>query len=239
MKGRRTAPRLVPGERLLIVTEDTRSANVYLDTVRADARLPESRAVIRPGGGSAPVSVVETAVEIARSREGPFDRVYVVLDEDAHPTLDAALSRLRDLNREREARGARDEDGGPLYEAIVSSPCFEYFLLLHFRYTRAPFAAGAGGSPADEAVRQLRAHLPGYAKSERRARRLWADTGALLDTARAHAVRSTREAERDERRNPSTTLDVVVDVLRHLGDGGTLADFDRRGAPDPPRYGLR
>ena len=41
-----------------------------------------------------------------------------------------------------------------------SSPCFEYWLLLHFEYTSAPF------NDCDNTIKKLKNHLPDYDKGE-------------------------------------------------------------------------
>ena len=237
MKGRRAAPSRPPGERVLIVTEDTQSSRRYLDAVRVEARLAEARAVIVPGDGTDPMSVLNTALDVARSPDGPFDLVFVVVDEDSHTTLAPALSRIQDLNRERDARLADGTLPGPPLVPVVSAPCFEYFLLLHFEYTRAEFARTGRASPCDEALKRLKTHLPDYEKSEGYAASLRERTRADYEKARYHAARSSRDAEQVGRLHPATELDVVVDVLLHLGAGKTLADFDwgERATRQAPR----
>ena len=63
------------------------------------------------------------------------------------------------------------------FEAVVSVPCFELWLLLHFEEVFAPL-------DRDAAVARLRAHLAGYAKGQ----------GSHWDATRAHLDVATQRA---------------------------------------------
>ena len=74
-----------------------------------------------------------------------FDKVYCVFDRDKHTTFDAALRRIKDLSA----------DGKP-FVAITSTPCFEFWLLLHFGYADQPFQAAGKKSVGDPVVSALK-----------------------------------------------------------------------------------
>lgn len=129
-------------EKILIVTEDTKSALRYLRDKVKDLGLSSKCSVselsvktevfITSGKGSTPDQVVQTAIKIKeekdkvakRSKSYTYTRIYCVMDVDDHTTLGDALERLRQLNRDQE-----------LYIPIVSNECFELWYVLHHLYT--------------------------------------------------------------------------------------------------------
>ena len=71
------------------------------------------------------------AADEARRSDPGVDETWCVLDHDG---------------REEEVRKflvwherARKSRSAPTIEAVISDPCFEYWLLLHFEYTTRPF----------------------------------------------------------------------------------------------------
>lgn len=131
-------------EKVLIVTEDTKSSLNYLkDKIRnlglsfkcsvsgIDGKETEE-VVITAGKGATPDQVVQTAVQIKeeqdkiakRLKSYSYTRIFCVMDVDDHITLGNALERLRQLNHQDE-----------LFIPIVSNECFELWYVLHYRYT--------------------------------------------------------------------------------------------------------
>lgn len=125
-----------PAERLLIVCEGSKTEPLYLGEIRQQLRLPSANVQVQPAAyGTEPIRIVEYAERLftegqralgihARS----FDRVVVVFDRDEHHTYRPALQRVAALN----GRLENDERVKLPFEAVVSVPCFELWLLLHF-----------------------------------------------------------------------------------------------------------
>ena len=202
-----------PAERLLIVCEGSKTEPLYLGEIRQQLRLPSANVQVQPAAcGTAPIKIVEYAERLftegqralgihARS----FDRVAVVFDRDEHRTYHAALHRVAALN----GRLVNDERVKVPFEAVVSVPCFELWLLLHFEDVFAPLHR-------DEALARLRAHVAGYAKGQGSH---WAVTRERLDVAtrRANAlVAAGRTAE--DGTEPFTNMHELVHRLLHLKD---------------------
>lgn len=95
------------------------------------------------------------------------------------------------------------------FEAVVSVPCFELWLLLHFEEVFAPLHR-------DEAVARLRAHLAGYAKGQGS---YWGATRARLDAAtqRAEALVAAGHSAASGTQ-PYTNVHELVSRLLHLKD---------------------
>jgi hypothetical protein len=79
--------------------------------------------------------------------------VYAVFDRDKHLTYADAIARAEQLN----GRLKNDERQRITFEVIVSVPCFELWLLLHFENIQAYFHR-------DEIQTRLRRHIAHYSK---------------------------------------------------------------------------
>lgn len=181
--------RRAPREITLIICEGE-SERVYFDALRNHLRLSNTEVSFPCPQGSAPINVVDCALQKAKEPVR-YDHIYCVFDRDDHDTFGLARAKLQ-----QHAKRAR------LHEA-VSIPCFEYWLLLHFEFTDAPFP------DCDAVVRRLGLQLPGYTKADVRLLRPLLDR---LDLATQHAQRleSQRATIGD---NPYTS---VHHLVRHL-----------------------
>ncbi len=202
-----------PAERLLIVCEGSKTEPLYLGEIRQQLRLPSANVQVQPAAyGTEPLRIVEYAERLftdgqrglgihARS----FDRVVVVFDRDEHHTYHAALQRVAALN----GRLENDERVKVPFEAVLSVPCFELWLLLHFEDVFAPLQR-------DEALARLRGYLADYAKGQGYH---WAATRDRLDaaTGRANALVAAGHTA-EEGRQPYTNMHELVHRLLHLKD---------------------
>jgi hypothetical protein len=200
-----------PAERLLIVCEGSKTEPLYLGEIRQQLRLPSANVLVQPAAyGTEPLRIVEYAERLftegqralgihARS----FDRVVVVFDRDEHHTYHAALQRVAALN----GRLENDERIKVPFEAVVSVPCFELWLLLHFEDVFAPLHR-------DEVMVRLRGYLAGYAKGQGSH---WVVTRERLDvaTARANALLAAGHTAEDGTQ-PHTNMHELVHRLLHL-----------------------
>lgn len=227
-------------EKVLIVTEGETEANYFNELCQA-ARLSATQAqpacaasddgtkVTPSEDGSAPRSVLRCAERLYdASEEGgdPYDHVYCVIDRDSHSDFDETLSRIDDLSRQK--RKAKP------FAAIVSYPCFEYWLLLHFTYTRKPFARSGKKSPCDLVVGELKkGHIPSYCKNQESQKGLYGRLASMRKTAMERAERAAEEAKGDGERNPSTDIHVLIEKL--LGDEKTPAGVGQTSGKRQPK----
>lgn len=131
----------------------------------------------------------------------PFDKIYCVFDRDKHTTFEAAVKRIADL-------------GSP-FSAITSTPCFEFWLLLHFDYTNQPFSAAGKKSVGDQVVSKLKTK-PGFAKYAKGGRGVYSQLKNKLNTALENADRLRRHNEAMNSSNPATDVDKLILALREL-----------------------
>jgi hypothetical protein len=202
----RQKPRREPYDRVLIVCEGSKTEPNYLDELIRFHQLSSANVTITGDCGSTPDRVVEKAIEIFEN-DKDYDRVYCVLDRDAHPTFDAAIQRVRSKSLVRYQGKCRR--GTAEFKAIVSTPCFEYWLLLHHRYTRKVMLR------CEDVERELRSisEFSNYKKGEKG---LYLRTRDYLEQALQYADRANQDAELTGAKNPSTEMPELIRYLLEL-----------------------
>lgn len=201
---RKTATR-APYDRVLIVCEGSKTEPKYFRDLIDGFRLNTANVEIDKTKGSSPKTVVErakNAFEKARKTGDPYDRVFCVFDKDQHGNAyTEALDRIRNM------RPAH------VYKAIPSVPCFEYWLLLHFVYTRQSYYGNPSKSPCERVIESLRRHFPDYHKA---GDGVYARLYPHLDTAIANADNALSDAKDSNSDDPSTEMHLLITYLRHL-----------------------
>ena len=199
-----------PYQRILIVCEGEKTEPLYLNEIRTHYRLASSNVQILPSGlGTAPLQIVNYAEQLFRSGDQTkgiypksFDLVYVVFDRDSHLTYHQALDRAAALNGKlRNDMGERVQ-----FAAVVSVPCFELWLLLHFQNVQAPMTRGA-------VYQALKQHLPDYDKGQSGH---WPSTQHLLQDATQRALACAQLTNAYDGVEPYTDMHQVVATLTQL-----------------------
>jgi hypothetical protein len=188
--------------RVLVLCEDSKSSKTYLEDASKYFRATAQVQIAHPGRTD-PLGVVQAGVK----RQSAFDAVYCVVDRDSHANWAQAI----DL-----ANGHH-----PKVRMIRSFPCFEFWLLLHFGYTRAGYVRAGALSAADQVVRDLR-QKPGmqdYAKGsiEGLFVKLCGEADRILKTACKNGDRTLADALNEGNDNPSTELQILIRELQRLG----------------------
>lgn len=184
--------------RVLVLCEDSKSSKTYLEDASRHFRAA-AKVQIAHTGRTDPLGIVQAGV----SKQSAFDAVYCVVDRDTHLNWEPAI----DLARYH-----------PKVQMIRSFPCFEFWLLLHFGYTRASYAHTGTLSAADQVVRDLR-RKPGmqnYAKGSIDGLFLKL-CGEQLNTACQYGDRTLVDAKKEGEENPSTELQLLIRALKTLG----------------------
>lgn len=116
------------GDRLLIVTEDSKSVPTYFGDIRQSYRKSTARVrVLESKRGTAPIDIVNYARELFEDGQPrmdieprAFEKVYAVFDRDKHASFDQAVQKARNLD----GRLRNDEKRSVEFKAIVSVPSF-------------------------------------------------------------------------------------------------------------------
>jgi hypothetical protein len=193
----RIEPSRRPRKRILVLCEGQNTEPQYLLGFKRWCRNPLVEVVVDAEHG-VPLTLVRRAKDArleaerraARERDEnvAYDEVWCVFDTDEHPHLEQACQMARDNE----------------IEVALSNPCFELWLLLHFRDS-------PGMQGRKDVGRLLRKHvseydkrvdfgdyLPGYGAAVERARRLAA---------------AARDDEEDGR-NPTTGVHRLTESVR-------------------------
>lgn len=201
-----------PGDAFLIVTEGEVTEPVYFDLLVADLQLSAVRVRVQPGDASDPRHVIRTAereakAQVRKHRSGQlandepakFDQVWAVIDTDV-----AVRSGIwNDVKQLADARKVK---------LAHSTPCFEFWLLLHLVYTtRADLVDG------DSAKRAFKEELgQDYSTNKAIAKEAISSIIPHWPNALEHAerVRTHHEAaQTPEPANPSTEVDKLVRAM--------------------------
>lgn len=188
---------------IFVLCEDSKSSVDYLDDLKVHFRA-QLRVRVAHAGVTDPPGIIREALK----RSKTADHVYCVIDRDTHAHFDEAVSSVTN-NRK--------------ITVIASYPCFEYWLLLHFAYSRKPYGAAGKRSPAECLIDDLRAYpgMEGYAKG--RAKGLFEKLGLeRLSTARRNSTTSLAQAIQEDSLNPSTRIHVLVAFMESLAEPSPL-----------------
>ena len=199
-KTRRKSSSREPYDRVLIVCEGKKTEPQYFRDLVDRYRLSTINIQI-VGEGSDPKTLVKKAkrlVREARDKKDPYNNVYCVFDRDGHATFDSAC---------QEAKTSKT------IQTIRSWPCFEFWLLLHFDYSRQPYSNSGGKTASQNCVEALKKKLNGYTKSEPGIFQRLEDK---LNQAITNSEQAWTDAKDTGESNPSTEVHILVTYLRSL-----------------------
>lgn len=175
-------------EVILIVCEGEKTEYNYLNVLKDYLRIPNAHIEIDNNSDSAPKSIVKYAK--ARGKEKSFDYIYCVFDKDKHISFNMAIDEIKKTNNMRH---------------IVSNPCFEYWILLHFEYTTKSFGQN-GGSPCQELINKcLETYLPNYQKKY--------DFNEIIETKLEFATNNSEQAYKNAEKNNFETSYTEMHLL--------------------------
>ena len=197
-------------DRILIVSEGSKTEPNYFSEIRATYRLNTANVEVQPGQhGTAPIQVVQYAKDLFEQGDRhkniqprAFERVYAVFDRDDHISYFNALRLAESLDRKLKS----DAKQFIRFEAIASVPSFELWLLLHYEDIQAPL-------DRDDVMRRLKQYIPTYEKG---ASNVFANTRASLVVAIQRSEALALKFTADSAPEPYTGIAEVVKLLTAL-----------------------
>ncbi len=194
-------------DRILIVSEGTKTEPSYFEEIRETYRLNTANVVVRPCDyGTAPQQIVDYAHDLflkgdlhRKIAPRAFESIFVVFDRDEHTTYHNALQQAESLNGTLK----NDAKQKVTFQAIASVPCFELWLLLHFEDIQSPLHR-------TEAFQRLKKHIPNYDKGMKGA---FALTQENLEIACKRAKRLAEKSTAYDGTEPFTDVHSLVDGL--------------------------
>jgi hypothetical protein len=192
---------------ILIICEGQETEPNYLGGY-CDARgINRANVRIVPGDGDTDAVRLVRKAHKRFAVDRDFDAVFVVCDcagED--------LTKARALA----AKPLKNASGQTIsVNLVVSNPCFEYWLLLHFEYLAPAFLTAAN------VVELLRCHVTDYHKADRL---IFAKAGGGLERALGNTVRLKAALAAVGAQSPDTNMPDLIEKLNSLrrrrsGDG--------------------
>jgi len=203
------------GDTFLIVTEGTVTEPTYFGCIKNLFRLRGVDVRIAPGEKSAPKSVIDTAQRLAdkQKQKSPrelkvsepreYDHVWAVIDTD-HAQAQGNWNDIVNLAKQKDVKIAS------------STPCFEFWLLLHLTYSTAPITNGKNAK--NKLLQTLKKQkLPHHSSTkEREATKCiisiidqWVTAVKRSEKIRNHHTLSNSPGPA----NPSTTVDQLINAI--------------------------
>jgi hypothetical protein len=180
---------------VLIVCEGEKTEPYYFEGLRRAWRLSNTNIRVLSAGASDPLSLVQFAS--AKMRSGDYDRAFCVFDRDTHAGFEEALQQIAQSPQGRRGR----------FKGIVSWPCFEVWVLLHFVKTTRVFPA------CDHVIREIAKYYGEYAKGMKNVFDALTDKIDVAITNADHLENHNRDTKSN---NPATTIHTLVKYLRSL-----------------------
>lgn len=203
----RRKPSKTPRLHILLVCEGEKTEPSYFAHFKRKLRLSNIHIDICGAEcGSDPRSVVTYAGKRFK-QDTSIDKCFCIIDRDSHETnnFNSAVSMAKALDLHSKSRS---------FITHVSDPCIEYWFLLHFEYTRSPFAASGAKSRADSVIGRLVELWPEYRKN---LNELGDALEGRTDQACENAAKALHDAENTGETNPSTSIHLLVDELKQAG----------------------
>ncbi len=197
-----------PLKSILIVCEGEKTEPIYFNALKETLRLIMVDVEI-VGGGGAPITVVNRAIELREDRKeiakkmksltkAVYEVIYCVIDVEAptpHESLARAVNKAESNN----------------FEVVLSNPCFEYWYILHFKKTSAPF------NRSQDAKAALRREHPAYNESDTT---IFNVVYPKTSDAIKHSKEVLKEQHNDSEDlsdcNPSTHVHKIVEYLQNM-----------------------
>ena len=198
-------------DRVLIVSEGSRTEPLYFKEIRNTYRLQTANVAVHPSAlGTEPIQVVRYAKQLfvagdpnKRVRAKAFERVFAIFDHDEHKSYFDALKLADSLD----GKLRNDAKQPVIFRAIASVPCFELWLLLHYEDIRHPLHRA-------EVLARLKQFIPSYVKG---ASGSFAITKANLGIASQRVRSLAALSNAFDATEPSTDIVELVELLIALG----------------------
>lgn len=197
-------------ERILIVSEGSKTEPNYFREIRAAHRLQTANVEVQPSElGTEPIQVVQYAKDLFENGDRhkqiqprTFEQVYAVFDRDDHRTYFEALKLAESLDGK-----LRNDNKQPVsFKAVASVPNFELWLLLHYEDIQHPLHR-------DEVMQRLKRYIPGYEKGAGGA---FATTRDWLEIATQRAQVLAARFSAYDAPEPYTAVEGLVKLLTTL-----------------------
>lgn len=176
---------------ILIVCEGEKTEINYFKTLKEFLGLTSVH--IKSSPHPSPTKIIKYAIQQAKEIN-EYDEIYCVFDRDTHSDFDIAL-KLVDKNH---------------LKAIVSDPCFEFWILLHFVKITPNVSASESPCKALQAHKAFIDNLPNYSKDY--------DFTSIIVNHLDAAIINAKEINTINLQTRQTPYTQVVEIIEKLQD---------------------
>lgn len=190
---KRTASQRELYTNVLIVCEGETEVN-YIKSVANYLSLHRKRIQIQESPiGNDPVSITEYAV--SKINEDPFDIAYCVFDGIGNNNCAEAIQKVKNQKKE--------------VHCIISYPCFEYWILMHYSKTTRSF------QNYDEISKEVKKFIKQYKKAQSD---IFDITKDNLEIAIKNSMSTYNQAKSIGNMNPSTQMYIIIQKLIKISE---------------------
>ncbi len=186
----------LPKDRVLIVAEGNTEL-IYFKGLRKHLKINSLKVICKDTTKNDPKGILEEAKELYRHSEkekNKYDRVYCAFDKDQHRTFKNTLDNIQKLSPKN------------TYFGIFSIPCFEYWLLLHFKNTSKPF------NKCDEVCSELKKKIRNYAKGDEN----------FFDRCKDNIPQACKHVQNDLQIAELTNVNELIKYLDNLSENTSI-----------------
>lgn len=203
-KTKRNEPNREAREILLIITEGYTEQN-YLNSLIEHLKIDRRKISINFHG---PVKDADKNIETAKKKlkSGDCDEAYCVFDRDNHASFPQAIKEIKQFNSLNNKK---------IFE-ITSNPCFEYWILLHFKYTTRLFGE-SGSSACEDITKDIDVELKKIKGNEEYIKTY--DFSKIIENfqkALENAKKANKESQKNNNEPPYTKMDILVSRLYEI-----------------------
>lgn len=202
---KRKKPTREENKRVLIVCEGEKTEPNYFEELIIHYRINTADVKVDGSCDSAPSRVFKHAKYLqglATEKGDPFDEVYCVFDRDSHPCYFETVSNINAFKKSGK------------FIACTSIPCFEIWLILHYKYLNKPYTRTERKSIGDLAEKDLIIFFPAYKKGMKGT---FFHHQCMIETAISNSKKLINDNKKADTDNPSTYIHNLVEKLIKMG----------------------
>lgn len=191
---------------ILIVCEGKKTEVNYFSQMIRELDLPGAYVKVKGDVGSAPISVVNYGIKAYEDPQKTIgvdfiNEVYCVVDRDMHYSFFEANNACENYITNEKT---------DVFKFIYSNPSFEYWLLLHYKYTDSPYAKKQNKTVSDCVIDDLKRYVPDYSKS---AGDIYDFFSCKTSVAIENAEKRNRSIDGSRFENPCTNIHILIKRL--------------------------
>ncbi|MCF2148043.1 RloB family protein [Desmonostoc muscorum LEGE 12446] len=187
-------------DNFLIVVEGQETEYNYFNALKQDLKLSTTDIRIVSASGGDPLKIIDKTCSLVQENKLEFDRVFCVFDDD---------------NKIEKFQQALLKGKNNHVVCITSIPCFEFWFLLHYAYTTAPFNNYKELCPKLETEMRKAGLLKTTEIYDKSDVKLYQKLQPKIENALTNTVKLEQEhPNEDGCTNPSTKVHILVQNLK-------------------------